>query len=227
MNSEHPSGGYGYPVELYHEFLNLMERTDYSDNQIVLDGTSSSIKKTPTFRNSYIIPSKSTKPNDLQHRDLHLGFANSYPPTNYSSYLLRPETAPENAPDPTNSKTPNIDLHYQISPTSSSDSSNSNEFINMHDFNIPLDLTQQYDLTLDDNLSILSYEDDEDEENYRLQQQFLNTTDDTTNDSSDEAINPLVPGLFPKMDINDEDNFLKFDKLPLNPSYIVNSNDSR
>ncbi|KAK6465633.1 hypothetical protein DFJ63DRAFT_25583 [Scheffersomyces coipomensis] len=36
----------------------------------------------------------------------------------------------------------------------------------------------------------------------------------------DDEFNPIMPGLFPKMEINDDDTFMKFDKLPLTPSFV-------
>ncbi|KAK6458585.1 uncharacterized protein RJT20DRAFT_131751 [Scheffersomyces xylosifermentans] len=40
-------------------------------------------------------------------------------------------------------------------------------------------------------------------------------------DDEDDEINPLAPGLFPKMNINDDEKFMKFDTLPLTPSYVA------
>lgn len=36
----------------------------------------------------------------------------------------------------------------------------------------------------------------------------------------DEEQNPIVPGLFPAMNINDPDKFLLFDRLPISPSFV-------
>lgn len=239
MDNESLSGGVGYPVELYHEFLNLMGQTDYSDNQIVFNPSSSTEtpnsnpkpthpnpKQTTPMDSKGIIRTKSRSINNLKQPEPQMPFPNSYPPMTDSKLwhdhrlsVLRLDGPKSSLPVGQKSQ-----ASPKISPTSSH-SSNYNEFINVNDFNIPLDLTHHYDLSLDDNLSILSYDDEEDEENYNLLQQFVSQTCDSES-NSDSGPNPLVPGLFPKMDINDEDNFLKFDKLPLNPSYIVNSNDT-
>lgn len=40
----------------------------------------------------------------------------------------------------------------------------------------------------------------------------------------DEEQNPIVPGLFPAMNINDPDKFLQFDMLPITPSFVHSSN---
>lgn len=34
-------------------------------------------------------------------------------------------------------------------------------------------------------------------------------------------VNPIVPDLFPKMDIEDDEQFMKFNKLPLTPAYVA------
>ncbi|CAH2354139.1 hypothetical protein CLIB1423_14S02982 [[Candida] railenensis] len=38
--------------------------------------------------------------------------------------------------------------------------------------------------------------------------------------ASSSNLNPIVPDLFPKMDLDDDEQFMKFNKLPLTPAYV-------
>lgn len=230
MEGNHTTNGDRYPVvELYHEFLTCMEQTDYSDNQIVLNNSELSLNyggdNLLTNTNDASVDSKvlkaTSKPKSKHNQcdpDTH-----KYSPT----FTRRP------SPGSLSSQIKPISKHAEselpVSPTSS-DSLKSHEFVNANDFKLPLAFDPQidydYTLNLEHNISLLSS--DEEEEDERLQYQFLqNATKCSTDEMNDpQSSNPLVPGLFPKMNLNDDETFLKFDKLPLNPSYIVNSDDS-
>lgn len=40
-------------------------------------------------------------------------------------------------------------------------------------------------------------------------------------EDEEDEMNPLAPGLFPKLNIGDDEKFMKFDTLPLTPSYVA------
>lgn len=171
------SSGYN-AFELYHEFLNSMETTNYNYNQIIFD------KYEGTEKNS--IPTKTLTE--------ELSFPHSYPPftTKQSLSFVRDQTSFNCLQKFTGHRKPqtigpiNLDVDVTCA----------NQFVNADDFNISLDLNQTYNF-IDDTASIIS-----------------------DNDYYDECPNPVVPGLFPNINIKDENQFLPFDKLPLNPSYI-------
>lgn len=188
------------PVELYDEFLNLMEQVDYNNNRIVL--------------------SNRNIPNSRRQENLEF-ISNSYPPTkspNLSNMVKF--TSLNIRPDPTHNTEPTEFDTSNISKLSS------NEFVNIQDF----ETFDNFNVDFNDNLSIISYDESEPSDpnmlfpahtqntnDYQLQESTIYQQDDQSVPSN----NPVVPGLFPKMDIKDEDQFLPFNKLPLNPSFIV------
>ncbi|ABN64808.2 predicted protein [Scheffersomyces stipitis CBS 6054] len=44
---------------------------------------------------------------------------------------------------------------------------------------------------------------------------------ETFAEDEEDEMNPLAPGLFPKLNIGDDEKFMKFDTLPLTPSYVA------
>lgn len=207
-------------VELYHEFLTQMESTDYSNNQIQLEpivrmdieGKEGETEGDRGYHKHKHSDKHNHKHKDHKHSDKHKHKHKDHKHSDHKhsdhKHNINIKTSsinpPPSPPSPSSPSSPSIFPKPQmplfsnpshsclsIDMPSSLAPSDSNEFVNMKDFEISLDL-DQFDITLDDNVSVISYESD----------------------------NPVVPGLFPKMNIDDDDQFLKFDALPLNPSYI-------
>ena len=47
-----------------------------------------------------------------------------------------------------------------------------------------------------------------------------NTAHDDPEDEEESRVNPIAPGLFPLMEINNQHRFMTFDVLPLNPTHV-------
>lgn len=140
-------------VELYHEFLNLMESTNYHDDLIPI----TSEKATLPYTNLPL------------NLNLHL---------NINSYYDMLTGTGECTFD---SKLYNIPKSYDECPG-----------LQLH-----VDKDRIY--------TGIEFDVEEQEE------ELLSDT---------EYDNPVVPGLFPAMNVDDERQFIKFDKLPIVPSYI-------
>lgn len=139
-------------VELYHEFLNLMESTNYHDDLITITA--------------------------------------------------------EEAPLPYTNLPLNLNLHLNI-----------NSYYDK--------LTGTCDCTFDSKLYIISKGYDECpglqmhvEENRMYTGIEFDVEENDELLSETECDNPVAPGLFPTMNVDNELQFMKFDKLPIVPSYI-------
>lgn len=135
-------------VELYHEFLNLMESTNYHDDLITINSEA-----------------------PIHYDNLPLNLNLDLNINSYYDMLIGKDECTFN---PMQYKIPK----YEECPTLSSD------IKRMAHNSIQLDT--EYDEPL----------------------------------SEPECDNPIAPGLFPKMNINDDHQFMKFDRLPIVPSYI-------
>ncbi|CAH6721446.1 hypothetical protein CLIB1444_06S02344 [[Candida] jaroonii] len=184
-----------------------METTDYSNSQIILNMNHGNTRKyshsyppsfmnindSKDFKNSF--SDVETKRTSLFPEIRRKSLTKDYQCDQIYNQLnkdIKNHVQKEISYGEDNSETnvPSRDSYH--TPLQSNDSYN--EFPHLQEFEISL---EEYNL---DNISIISYESDD-------------------NDDDDDNDNAMVPGLFPKLDINK--NFLKFDKLPLNPSYIA------
>lgn len=202
-------------VELYDGFLNLMEQADYNNNRVVLSNRNITIS---------------------QRKDNIDFISNSYPPTKSPTLFNQTKFISMNLEA---DSSPTTNVQSQTLELSNVSKLSSNEFVNIRDFEQFDDDFEDYDNynnfnhfndELNDTSSIISYDDSESSDpcmlfpipnqnasNCNLQE----SSSYQQKDSEPTTNNPVVPGLFPKMDIEDEDQFLPFDKLPLNPSFIV------
>lgn len=60
-------------------------------------------------------------------------------------------------------------------------------------------------------------DDDDDDDDYEG-----DYYDESNNNDDDDDLNLVCPGLFPSMNVNDCNQFMSLDMLPLNPSYVTN-----
>ncbi|ODV77095.1 uncharacterized protein CANTADRAFT_23925 [Suhomyces tanzawaensis NRRL Y-17324] len=64
-------------------------------------------------------------------------------------------------------------------------------------------------------------EDDDDNDYFGTHELVFSTSNESIPLANDPSgANPVVPGLFPQMHIDDDAQFMKFDALPLTPSYV-------
>lgn len=166
-------------VELYNEFLNLMESTGCHDDLINV---------------THEEPPANTFPLNL---NLHLNINSYYDNLARSNYpnidsklynICNGHDSDTLAP--TVPKKPPYHKHNAIQP----DGLHRNIYMVQ-------EMEDPYDVYTDDELeNVNEYE--------------------SENENDDEHENSIVPGLFPKMNTNDDVQFMGFDKLPLLPSYI-------
>lgn len=189
-------------VESYNEFLNLMETSDYNDQIILNDGGRKySNSYPPTFMNIELKDFKSSLSDSESKRTRlfpDIRISNQREIENKDVTGLFKEICPNELPG----QVPELQAEAKLPELQDLDPQDHLKDLQLTDLQLT-DLALDYQDyvpfgALDyDNVSIISYESD----------------DDNDND------NAMVPGLFPKLDINKD--FLKFDKLPLNPSYIA------
>lgn len=181
-------------VELYDEFLDWMQTC----NHVVV---TTHVENSNGTNSKPIIRSNTNKLNNMT-------FPSSYPPTTssplftnlakfYSFNHQSGKFVPRDNIATTEEDSKKPDSELSLEPKLSGDLEpdfDCEAFMN-YQIDVPLDLTPDFEPELD-NISILSYEEDEPE-------------------------NPIAPGLFPSMDINDSEQFMTLDQLPLRPSYIA------